>query len=110
MAAAVRGLSPVSMTAFFTPRSRRAEHVLRLLPQGIGDAEHGGEHSIDGQIQLGILRGQGVELRLLPLRDYALLVFKDEVGDADAHLLSVHRTGDAMGHQVFYLGVALLMV
>ena len=35
---------------------------------------------------------------------------QDEVGAADAHLLPIHRAGDAMGHQIFHLGVTLLVM
>ena len=66
------------------------EHLPRLLPQRIGDADHGGEHPVDGKIELGILRGQRVELGPLLLRDHALLILEDEVGAADAHLLPIH--------------------
>ncbi|CAN4028581.1 NADPH-dependent glutamate synthase, partial [Dysosmobacter welbionis] len=85
------------------------EYLPRLLPQGIRDADHSGEHSVDGKIQLGILRGQGVKLGPLLGGNYALLVLEDEVGTADAHLLPVHGAGDAMGHQILHLSMAFLM-
>ena len=95
---------------FHAQAPQGGEHVLRLLPHGVGDAEHGGEHPVNGQIQLRELRGQCVELLLLSLRDGHLFIFKDEVGAADAYLLPIHRTSDAVSHQVFHLRMAFLMV
>ena len=97
-------------SVFHSQVPQSGEHILRLLPQGIGDADYSGEHPIDGKIELGILRGQCIELGLFALRDDHLFILKDEVGAADAHLLPIHRAGDAVGHQVFHLGVALLVV
>ena len=94
---------------FHAQAPQGGKHVLRLLPQGIGDTDHGRKHSFDCEIELGILRGQGVELGLFALRDGHLFVLKDEVGAADAHLLPIHRAGDAVGHQIFHPGVALLV-
>ena len=70
------------------PQGRK--YVLRLLPQGVGDADHGGEHPVDGQIELGVLRGQGVELGLFALRDSHLFILENKMGAADAHLLPIH--------------------
>ena len=49
-----------------------------LLPQRIGDADHGREYPVDGKIELGEFRGQGVELGPLLSRNYTLLILEDE--------------------------------
>ena len=47
---------------------------------------------------------------LLAIGNDALLVLKDKVGAADDDLFSLHHAGNAVGHDVLYLGVVLLVV
>ena len=91
-------------------RAQRFQHGPRLCPRGVGDAEHRGQLAAHRQVQVGIFGRQSVELFPLPFGNAAALILEDEVGAADAHLLALHRAGDAVGHQILHLGVALGMV
>ena len=89
--------------------TQSADDALGLRAQGVRDADDGREHAANGQVQVGVLVGQGVELGLLPFGDDALLVLKDEVGAADDDLLLAHPAGDAVGNDVIDFGVHLLV-
>ncbi|CAN4026342.1 DUF1904 domain-containing protein, partial [Dysosmobacter welbionis] len=41
---------------FHAQSPQSGEHIFCLLPQGVGDTDHGGEHSVDCQVELGELR------------------------------------------------------
>ena len=85
-------------------------HGVPGLPaQGIVDADHGGQLPGDAQVQVGIGRGEGPELLVLPLRHPAALVLEHEVGAADEDLFPLHHAGDAVGHYILHLGVVLLV-
>ena len=85
------------------------EGFLCLLPQRVGDADHSGKLSPHRQIQVGILRRQGVKALLFALWNDAALILKDKVGAADEDPLPIDGAGDAVGHQIFHLGVVLLV-
>ena len=85
------------------PKVRRAEDFLRLLPQRVGDADHGGQLSAYGQVQVRILRRQGVKAILFALRNDAALILKDEVGAADEDPLLIDGACDAVSHQILHL-------
>ena len=85
------------------------QNFLRLLPQRVGDADHSGQLPPYCQIQVGILRRQGVKALLFAFRNDAALILKDKVGAADEDPLPIYGAGDAVGHQIFHLGVVLLV-
>ena len=58
---------------------------------------------------MGVLRRQRVKALPFSLRHHAALIFEHKMGAAHHHLLAACRAGNAVGHQVFHLGVHLLM-
>ena len=81
-----------------------------LCPQRIRDAQHRRQTSANAQIQMGIAGIQSVEPILLLFRHHAVLILKDKMGAADNYLVTVHHTGNAVGHNILHLGMVLLMV
>ena len=63
-----------------------------------------------GQVELGVVRRDGVEAGPLLLRHGDPLVLKDKVVAADDHLFPADPAGDAVGHDVADLGVLLLVL
>ena len=111
MAAAVRGLSPGEHDGLFHPQAPQGgKHFLCLLAQGVGDAQHGGQLSVDGQIQLGVLRRQTV--RTSPAPPSGMTAFSSSKMKWALPMRTCSPSTElAMpwGHQVLHLGVALLV-
>ena len=87
-----------------------ADHVARLRTEGILDADHRRQHAGNGEVEVGILLGQGRELLLVACGDGAVLILEDEVVTADDDLLSLDTAGDAVGDDILHAGVPLLVV
>src|SRR5699024_8598927 len=85
------------------------QDFLCLLPQRVGDADHGGQLPPYCQIQVRILRRQGIKAFLLALWNDAALILKDKVGAADENLLLIDGACDAVSHQILHLGVVLFV-
>ena len=108
---AVRSLSPVIMTSLSSPSARRESHnAAHLAAQGIGDADDRRQNAAYRKVKVRMLRGERGELILLIIRHGAALVLENEVVAAEDDLLAVNGAVDAVGNDVFDLGVALVVV
>ena len=79
------------------------QNFLRLLPQRVGDADHGGQLPPYCQIQVGILRRQRIKAFLFVLWNDAPLILKNKVGAADEDSLLIDGACDAVSHQILHL-------
>ena len=91
-------------------RTQGIHNATHLAAQGIGDADDRRQNAAYRKVKVRMLRGERGELILLIIRHSAALVLENEVVAAEDDLLAVNGAVDAVGNDVFDLGVALVVV
>ena len=93
-----------------TQRAQGIHNAAHLAAQRIGDADDRRERAAYGKVKVRILRGERGKFIPLIIRYGAALVLENEVVAAEDDLLTVNGAVDAVGNDVFDLGVALVVV